>query len=80
MNVHYKWHQYSSIKPSHDGFYLISVKESLILKLGLMPSPPILIARYTSATNQWQLLLGETGIGYDDLAHDIISWCEIPRP
>jgi hypothetical protein len=73
------YHDYPSNKPPKDDHYLISVKPALILKLGLSPSPPILIARYNPPTQEWKTVLGMS-MELGDISNDVIAWHDLPLP
>ena len=71
---------YPANKPQEDGYYLVSVKQALILKLGLAPSPSILIARYKSGTQEWTPILGTIAVGLGNIENEVISWHSLPLP
>ena len=71
---------YPTNQPPKDDYYLVLVKQTLILKLGLAPSPSILIARYNRTAQEWTTVLGGTSVGVGDIGNDIISWCSLPKP
>lgn len=71
---------YPANKPKRDDYYLVSIKQALILRLGLAPGPSILIARYNPATQEWTTVLGMSSIGLGDIRAEVISWRDLPRP
>jgi hypothetical protein len=70
---------YPTNKPPTEDYYLVSVNPALILKLGLAPSPDILIAKYKIATQEWTVVLGMSGMGLGNINQEVISWRELPR-
>lgn len=74
------YHDYPANKPQKDDYYLVSVKSPLHLRLGLSPSPAILIAKFNSVTQEWTATLGISSVVLGNIADDVISWRELPRP
>lgn len=78
MTQNTKYSNYPLKTPTKDDYYLVSVKKSLMLKLGLQLSPCILIANFNPITQKWTTVLNMQGVG--DITEHVISWCELPRP
>lgn len=70
-----EWHTNA---PINGRFYLIQVKERIILMLGLNPSPPFMIGRFEN--QKWTPVLGSAGIGLDNINEHVIAWQELPPP
>jgi len=66
--------------PPKDSFYLVSVKPELIMKLGLTPGPPVLIAKYNLVKNEWTAILGLASAGLGNIGDDVIFWRDLPIP
>jgi len=50
------------------------------LKIGLSPSPDVLIARYNQANREWTTVFGSSGVGLGNIASDVLAWRELPKP
>jgi hypothetical protein len=80
MTINNGYFDYPKTKPTADDYYLVSVKQALILKLGLAPSPLILIAKYNLLTQEWAAVLGMTSQGLGNINSQVIGWRDLPSP
>lgn len=75
-----EYHDYPANKPPKDGYYLVSIKRLFLSRIGLNPSPEVLIAQYSQANQEWTTVLGLSSIGVGNIASDVLAWCELPIP